>query len=191
MLVIVLTGLYTMLGGMRAVAYNDAVQVVVLISGSALLTFYGLHPARRLGRAAAHLRLGHVQPVEAADPGGRRGHVGAGDGEEPTAHPAGLVLQRATSPGSAWRSARRSSASGTGARTSTSSSARWARRTRRVARRGSIFAAFLKLFPVVPVHHPGPDLLRAGQERQDTRARADARSGRHADRRTRRRAPSR
>lgn len=42
-LVIVLTGLYTALGGMRAVAYNDAVQVVVLITGSALLTFYGLH----------------------------------------------------------------------------------------------------------------------------------------------------
>jgi len=44
--VIVLTGFYTALGGMRAVAYNDAVQVVVLIGGSALLTFYGLH---RLG----------------------------------------------------------------------------------------------------------------------------------------------
>jgi len=41
-LVIVLTGLYTMLGGMRAVAYNDAVQVVVLICGSALLTIYGV-----------------------------------------------------------------------------------------------------------------------------------------------------
>jgi solute:Na+ symporter, SSS family len=41
--VIALTGLYTALGGMRAVAYNDAVQVVVLICGSALLTFYGLH----------------------------------------------------------------------------------------------------------------------------------------------------
>ncbi|MGA2866065.1 MAG: sodium:solute symporter [Verrucomicrobiota bacterium] len=40
--VIVLTGLYTALGGMRAVAYNDAVQVVVLICGSALLTIYGL-----------------------------------------------------------------------------------------------------------------------------------------------------
>lgn len=40
--VIVLTGLYTMLGGMRAVAYNDAVQVIVLISGSAVLTVYGL-----------------------------------------------------------------------------------------------------------------------------------------------------
>src|SRR5581483_8359556 len=45
-LVIVLTGLYTALGGMRAVAYNDAVQVIVLIVGSALLTGYGLH---RLG----------------------------------------------------------------------------------------------------------------------------------------------
>jgi len=44
--VIILTGLYTVLGGMRAVVYNDAVQVVVLIGGSACLTFYGLH---RLG----------------------------------------------------------------------------------------------------------------------------------------------
>jgi len=42
-LVIVLTGLYTALGGMRAVAYNDAVQVLVLITGSAALTFYGLY----------------------------------------------------------------------------------------------------------------------------------------------------
>jgi SSS family solute:Na+ symporter len=41
--VIILTGLYTVVGGMRAVAYNDAVQVVILIGGSALLTFYGLH----------------------------------------------------------------------------------------------------------------------------------------------------
>ena len=42
-LVIVLTGLYTTLGGMRAVAYNDAVQVLILIIGSGLLTVYGLH----------------------------------------------------------------------------------------------------------------------------------------------------
>ena len=42
-LVIVLTGLYTALGGMRAVAYNDAVQAFVLILGSASLTVYGLH----------------------------------------------------------------------------------------------------------------------------------------------------
>jgi SSS family solute:Na+ symporter len=42
-LVILLTGLYTALGGMRAVAYNDAVQTVILITGSAVLTIYGLH----------------------------------------------------------------------------------------------------------------------------------------------------
>jgi solute:Na+ symporter, SSS family len=42
-LVILLTGIYTAVGGMRAVAYTDAVQVVVLIGGSALLTFYGLN----------------------------------------------------------------------------------------------------------------------------------------------------
>ncbi|HTY00718.1 MAG TPA: sodium:solute symporter [Bacteroidota bacterium] len=41
-IVILLTGLYTILGGMRAVAYNDAIQVTVLIVGSALLTIYGL-----------------------------------------------------------------------------------------------------------------------------------------------------
>ena len=41
-LVILLTGLYTVLGGMRAVAYNDAIQTVVLIIGSATLTIYGL-----------------------------------------------------------------------------------------------------------------------------------------------------
>jgi SSS family solute:Na+ symporter len=41
-LVIVLTGLYTALGGMRAVAYNDAVQTFILILGSASLTIYGL-----------------------------------------------------------------------------------------------------------------------------------------------------
>ena len=40
--VILLTGLYTVLGGMRAVAYNDAVQTMVLICGSATLTVYGL-----------------------------------------------------------------------------------------------------------------------------------------------------
>jgi len=41
-LVIALTGLYTALGGMRAVAYNDSIQVIILIGGSAMLTIYGL-----------------------------------------------------------------------------------------------------------------------------------------------------
>src|SRR5712692_8472435 len=41
-LVIALTGLYTVFGGMRAVAYNDAVEVLVRIVGSAPLIFYVL-----------------------------------------------------------------------------------------------------------------------------------------------------
>lgn len=41
-LVILLTGAYTVLGGFRAVAYTEAVQTIVLIVGSALATWYGL-----------------------------------------------------------------------------------------------------------------------------------------------------
>src|SRR3954467_1462011 len=44
--VVLLTGAYTVSGGMRAVAYADAVQTVVLVIGSSLLMFYGL---QRLG----------------------------------------------------------------------------------------------------------------------------------------------
>jgi SSS family solute:Na+ symporter len=42
MLVIVATGLYTVLGGMRAVAYTETVQTVVLVLGSVLVTVFGL-----------------------------------------------------------------------------------------------------------------------------------------------------
>jgi len=41
-LVVVLTGIYTILGGLRTVAYADAVQTVVLVFGSVLLTIFGL-----------------------------------------------------------------------------------------------------------------------------------------------------
>jgi SSS family solute:Na+ symporter len=40
--VIVLTGLYTVMGGMRAVAYTSAIQTVVLVVGSACVTIWGL-----------------------------------------------------------------------------------------------------------------------------------------------------
>src|SRR6058998_726378 len=40
--VVLLTGLYTVLGGMRAVAYTDALQTILLVTGSALLTIFGL-----------------------------------------------------------------------------------------------------------------------------------------------------
>jgi len=42
-LVVVITGLYTIIGGMTAVAYTEAVQTIVLIIGSALVTIFGLH----------------------------------------------------------------------------------------------------------------------------------------------------
>ncbi len=41
-LVIVLTGIYTVLGGLRAVAYTEAMQTVVLVMGSVLVTIFGL-----------------------------------------------------------------------------------------------------------------------------------------------------
>jgi SSS family solute:Na+ symporter len=41
-LVVLLTGLYTVLGGMRAVAYTEALQTIILILGSVLVTYFGL-----------------------------------------------------------------------------------------------------------------------------------------------------
>lgn len=40
--VLAATGLYTVLGGMRAVAYTEAIQTLVLVIGSILVTFFGL-----------------------------------------------------------------------------------------------------------------------------------------------------
>ncbi len=41
-LMIVLTGLYTMLGGLRAVAYTETMQTIILVLGAILTTIYGL-----------------------------------------------------------------------------------------------------------------------------------------------------
>jgi len=41
-LVIVFTGIYTILGGLRAVAYTDTVQTIILVVGSILVTIFGL-----------------------------------------------------------------------------------------------------------------------------------------------------
>ena len=67
--VVVVTGLYTVLGGMRAVVYTEAVQTVVLILGSAIVTAAGLRAlggwdALVAGAAPGHLNL--FQP--ASDP---------------------------------------------------------------------------------------------------------------------------
>ena len=44
--VVLLTGLYTIVGGMRAVAYTEALQTIILVLGSLVLTVFGLE---RLG----------------------------------------------------------------------------------------------------------------------------------------------
>jgi SSS family solute:Na+ symporter len=54
-LVVVLTGLYTVLGGMRAVAYTEALQTLVLILGSVLLTAFGLRALGGWGEFRAAL----------------------------------------------------------------------------------------------------------------------------------------
>ena len=41
-LVILITGLYTVLGGLKAVAYTEAIQTFIFILGSALVTYFGL-----------------------------------------------------------------------------------------------------------------------------------------------------
>ncbi len=42
LITVILTGIYTVLGGMRAVVYTEALQTLVLIFGAALLTIMGL-----------------------------------------------------------------------------------------------------------------------------------------------------
>jgi SSS family solute:Na+ symporter len=42
LMVLVFTGVYTTLGGFRAVAYTEAIQTIILIIGSALVTYYGV-----------------------------------------------------------------------------------------------------------------------------------------------------
>ena len=54
-LVVLLTGLYTVLGGMRAVAYTEALQTLVLVLGSVLLTVFGLRAMGGWGEFRAAL----------------------------------------------------------------------------------------------------------------------------------------
>ncbi len=53
--VIVLTGIYTVLGGMRAVAYADAFQAGILIIGAAAVTYFGLQAVGGWGELRAVL----------------------------------------------------------------------------------------------------------------------------------------
>ena len=81
-LVIVLTGIYTVLGGLRAVAYTEALQTVILVVGSVLVTVFGLQAPGRLGASLREICGSRdVQPLEAAGARGRRRDLGAGHGD--------------------------------------------------------------------------------------------------------------
>lgn len=54
-IVIVLTGLYTILGGLRAVAYTETLQTLILIIGSILVTYFGLEALDGWGEFRASL----------------------------------------------------------------------------------------------------------------------------------------
>ena len=93
-------------------------------------------------------------------PDGHRRHLGAGDRETPGRNRRGTST--ATTPGSACCSARRSSACGTGAPISTSSSGRWARKNETEARRGYDLRGVPQAVAGVRLHHPRHDRVRAG-----------------------------
>lgn len=53
LITVVLTGIYTVLGGMRAVVYTEAIQAMILIVGSASVTFIGLQEIGGWGQLRA------------------------------------------------------------------------------------------------------------------------------------------
>lgn len=60
LITVVLTGAYTVLGGMRAVVYTEALQTVVLVLGAATLTFIGLNEVGGWSGMKAALEPGYL-----------------------------------------------------------------------------------------------------------------------------------
>ncbi len=60
LLTVVLTGVYTILGGMRAVVYTEALQTVVLVLGAATLTIVGLDAVGGWSGMRAALEPGYL-----------------------------------------------------------------------------------------------------------------------------------
>ena len=181
-LVIVLTGLYTALGGMRAVAYNDAVQVIVLITGSALLTFYGLNVLGGWGELRRICGSDMFNLWKPLIPAGRRGHLGPGAREERrrAGEPHGLVLQRPL-PVARHALLRPDHRPVVLVHRPVHRPAR-ARRPEPDDRPPRQHLRRLpQALPGLPLHHPGPHLLRPGEERQGPRPRAPDRTRRQGD----------
>lgn len=60
LITVVITGLYTVLGGMRAVAYTEAIQTVIMVIGAATLTFFGLKAAGGWAGVKEQLEPGYL-----------------------------------------------------------------------------------------------------------------------------------
>ena len=60
LITVVITGLYTVLGGMRAVAYTEAIQTVIMVIGAATLTFFGLEAAGGWAGVKEQLEPGYL-----------------------------------------------------------------------------------------------------------------------------------
>ncbi|MBP6826465.1 MAG: Na+/glucose cotransporter, partial [Saprospiraceae bacterium] len=60
LITVILTGAYTILGGMRAVVYTEALQTVVLVLGAATLTFVGLNAVGGWSGMKASLEPGYL-----------------------------------------------------------------------------------------------------------------------------------
>ena len=152
-LVIVMTGLYTVLGGFRAVAYTEAMQTIILIIGSLLVTVYGLESSGGWEELRRICGPRNVQPLEADDAGGSRGDLGAGSEEggivaawyfDNGVYPwVGMLFCAPIIGLWYWCTDQYIVQRCLGARDETQ------------ARRGSIFAAFLKLLPVFIFIIPG------------------------------------
>lgn len=63
-MVLLLTGAYTVLGGLRAVAYTEALQTFILVFGSALVTWFGLST---LGGGSVFAGWGNLREIVGSD----------------------------------------------------------------------------------------------------------------------------
>jgi len=60
LITVILTGIYTVLGGMRAVAYTEALQTVILVIGAITLTIVGINAAGGWSEVKANLEPGYL-----------------------------------------------------------------------------------------------------------------------------------
>ncbi len=60
LITVILTGFYTVIGGMRAVVYTEALQTVVLVLGAGTLTFVGLNAVGGWDSMVASLEPGYL-----------------------------------------------------------------------------------------------------------------------------------